>query len=47
MTQSEACRTDACDDCRRPDCDCACHVDVERTYGGYATQDEYYAEWGE
>jgi hypothetical protein len=28
-------------------CACTCHDDDDRTYGGYATQDEYYAEWGE
>lgn len=27
-------------------CTCECHADDEQTYGGYATPEEYYDEWG-
>lgn len=36
------------EDCGIAWCTCDCHDDAEeQTYGGYATPDEYYAEWGE
>lgn len=27
-------------------CECFCHREDDDTFGGYATQDEYYDEWG-
>lgn len=47
MAVSNACWWENCEECVLAACTCNCHADDdERTYGGYATQDEYYDEWG-
>lgn len=47
--RSHDCLTWDHEDCEISWCTCDCHDDAEEqaSYGGYATRDEYNAEWGE